>query len=283
MEQTETKHNPDVLECLANLSNDEVFTPPHVANAMLDLLPQELFRDPKTTFLDPCCKSGIFLREIAKRLIVGLEPIFPDLQERLDHIFHNQLFGFAITELTALTSRRTVYCTKLANGEYAISHFDTPEGNILLPPAEHEWVDGKCRLCGASKEILKDRAESHAYAFIHGINPEKVFHMKFDVIIGNPPYQLQDGGGGLGSSAKPLYQNFVETAQRLKPGHLVFVIPARWYSGGKGLDEFRKNMLEESHLRVLVDYFDSTECFPGVDISGGVCFLTGIKHIMGIA
>ena len=137
MEQTETKHNPDVLECLANLSNDEVFTPPHVANAMLDLLPQELFRNPQTTFLDPCCKSGVFLREIAKRLIVGLDPIFPDLQERLDHIFHNQLFGFAITELTALTSRRTVYCTKLANGEYAIPHFDTPEGNILPPPAAH--------------------------------------------------------------------------------------------------------------------------------------------------
>ena len=281
MEQPETKRNPDVLECLANLSNDEVFTPPRVANAMLDLLPQALFRDPTTTFLDPCSKSGVFLREIAKRLIVGLEPVYPDLQERLDHIFHNQLFGFAITELTALTSRRSVYCTKFADGDYAISHFDTPEGNILLPPAKHVWVDGKCRLCGASKEILKDRAESHAYAFIHGINPEKVFHMKFDVIIGNPPYQLQDGGGGLGSSAKPLYQNFVETAQRLKPGHLVFVIPARWYSGGKGLDEFRKNMLEESHLRVLVDYFDSTECFPGVDISGGVCFFDWDKAYNG--
>ena len=108
MEQEKTDRNPDVLECLANLSNDEVFTPPRVANAMLDLLPQELFRNPKTTFLDPCSKSGVFLREIAKRLIVGLEPAFPDLQERLDHIFQKQLFGFAITELTALTSRRTV-------------------------------------------------------------------------------------------------------------------------------------------------------------------------------
>ena len=138
MEQEKTGRNPDVLECLANLSNDEVFTPPRVANAMLDLLPQELFRNPKATFLDPCSKSGVFLREIAKRLIVGLEPLFPDLQERLDHIFRNQLFGFAITELTALTSRRTVYCSKFADGTYSISHFDTPEGNILLPRAEHE-------------------------------------------------------------------------------------------------------------------------------------------------
>ena len=66
-------YNPDVLSCLANLSNDEVFTPPEVANRMLDLLPQELFRSPDTTFLDPACKSGVFLREIAKRLLVGLE------------------------------------------------------------------------------------------------------------------------------------------------------------------------------------------------------------------
>lgn len=270
MEQTETKHNPDVLECLANLSNDEVFTPPRVANAMLDLLPQELFRNPKTTFLDPCCKSGVFLREIAKRLIKGLEPTFPDLQERLDHIFHKQLFGFAITELTALVSRRSVYCTKFANGEYAISHFDTPEGNILLPPAEHDWENGKCTCCGASKDILKDRSESHAYAFIHGINPEKVFHMKFDVIIGNPPYQLQDAGESTGAS--PIYQDFVEAAKKLNPAHLVMIIPSRWFAGGKGLNDFRVTMLHDDHLREIVDFFDSTECFPGVDISGGVCY-----------
>ena len=87
-----TIYNPDVLTCLANLSNDEVFTPPDVANAILDALPQELFRNPDTTFLDPGCKSGVILREIAKRLIKGLEPQIPDLQERLDHIFHKQLY-----------------------------------------------------------------------------------------------------------------------------------------------------------------------------------------------
>lgn len=270
MEQTETKHNPDVLECLANLSNDEVFTPPRVANAMLDLLPQELFRNPKTTFLDPCCKSGVFLREIAKRLIVGLEPVFPDLQERLDHIFHKQLFGFAITELTALTSRRTVYCTKSADGEYAISHFDTSEGNILLPHAKHEWVDGKCRLCGASKETLKDRTESHAYAFIHGINPEKVFHMKFDVIIGNPPYQLTTSNTS--AQATPLYNRFIEQAIQVKPRHLCMIVPARWFSGGMGLDAFRSNMIRDKRMEVLHDFLDSEECFSGVEIKGGVCY-----------
>ena len=107
-----TGYNPDVLSCLANLSNDEVFTPPEVANAMLDMLPEELFRDPNTKFLDPACKSGVFLREIAKRLIDGLADQIPDLQERIDHIFHEQLYGIAITELTSLLSRRSLYCTK---------------------------------------------------------------------------------------------------------------------------------------------------------------------------
>lgn len=96
------QHTPDVLSCLSNLSNDEVFTPPDVVNQMLDLLPQELFTDPNTTFLDPACKTGVFLREIAKRLLVGLEDKIPDLQERIDHIFHKQLYGIAITELTRI-------------------------------------------------------------------------------------------------------------------------------------------------------------------------------------
>ena len=276
MEQEKTGRNPDVLECLANLSNDEVFTPPRVANAMLDLLPQELFRNPKATFLDPCSKSGVFLREIAKRLIVGLEPLFPDLQERLDHIFRNQLFGFAITELTALTSRRTVYCSKFADGTYSISHFDTPEGNILLPPAKHVWENGKCHLCGASQDVLKDRTESHAYAFIHGINPEKVFHMKFDVIIGNPPYQLQDAGESTGAS--PIYQDFVEAAKKLNPTHLVMIIPSRWFAGGKGLNDFRAAMLHDRHISELHDFMDANACFGnGVEIKGGVCYF----HIDG--
>ena len=108
-------YNPDVLSCLANLFNDKVFTPPEVANQMLDLLPQEPFRSPDTTFLDPACKSGVFLREIAKRLLVGLEDEIPDLQQRVDHIFHKQLYGIAITELTSLLSRRNVYCSKYSN------------------------------------------------------------------------------------------------------------------------------------------------------------------------
>jgi site-specific DNA-methyltransferase (adenine-specific) len=264
-----------VLTCIANLSNDEVFTPPEVANRVLDMVAQawaanhssaNLWTDKTVCFLDPCTKSSVFLREITRRLVEGLKNEIPDLQARVDHILMKQVFGIGITHLTTLLARRSVYCSKHAQGPHSIAkRFKSDAGNIWFERMEHVWDDGKCTYCGASQKAL-DRGEgleTHAYAFIHtdDINARmaKLFggDMQFDVIIGNPPYQLADGGQG--ASAIPIYHKFVEQAKALHPRFLAMVIPARWFFGGRGLDAFRKSMLEDTRIRKIVDFPDSRQ------------------------
>ena len=279
--------NPDVLTCIANLSNDEVFTPPEFANRMLDTLAEawaarnggaNIWADRSVRFLDPFTKSGVFLREITTRLISGLADEIPDLQARVDHILTRQVFGIAITTLTSLLARRSLYCSKHANGGHSVAKsFTNNNGNIWFERIEHTWRDGRCRYCGAAQQAF-DRGEgfeTHAYAFIHTDNIKarigELFgaDMQFDVIIGNPPYQLASDGG---TRDVPIYNKFVEQAKKLEPRYMTMVIPSRWMAGGLGLSEFRQAMLSDKRIRDLVDYPNAAEIFPSVGINGGACY-----------
>lgn len=280
--------NPDVLTCIANLSNDEVFTPPELANRMLDTLAvawaanhsgADLWANKNVTFLDPCTKSGVFLREITRRLTEGLAAEMPDLQKRVNHILTKQVFGIGITRITSLLARRSIYCSKHALGKHSIGKsFKTDEGNIWFERMEHTWAGNRCKFCGAAQSVF-DRAEgleTHAYAFIHTDNIKtriaEIFGkiMQFDVIIGNPPYQLNTDG--FGTQARPIYQHFVEQAKALDPRFLSMVIPARWFAGGMGLDEFRESMLNDNRLRIIHDHLSASDVFPSVGLKGGVCY-----------
>ncbi len=272
MSVQDLKHIPDILECLAQLSSDEVPTPPKLANAMLDLLPDEVWTNPDYRWCDPCSKSGAFLREIARRLLFeGLVEWEPDFEKRREHVFRNMIFGCGITELTGIVSRRTVYYSSHATNEYAVIHMDSDDGNIPFVRAEHAFIERRCTICGAPEDLERGPGrENYAYAFLHKAFPTKEMKdMKFDVIVGNPPYQIDSDGN---TRTKPIYQLFVEKAIEMDPRYVLMITPSRWFAGGLGLEQYRARMLKDHRLARVVDYPQSKDCFPGVKIRGGVSY-----------
>lgn len=269
------QHAPDILDCLAQMSNDEVPTPPSLARAMLDLLPREVWSKPEYKWLDPCCKSGAILREVAVRLLEGLAEWEPDFDRRRAHIFRNMLYGTTVTELTGQVARRSVYCSHDASSEHSIVRFGNADGNIPFAPTPHDFgEDGKatkCRICGAPAELERgQKRENYAYAFIHGSYPtEEMSAMNFDVIVGNPPYQINSDGN---TRTKPVYQLFVEQAIQANPRYVLMITPSRWFTGGLGLDAYRDRMIADRRLRAIVDNPKVLDCFPGVEIMGGVSY-----------
>ena len=293
----------DILETITNSGNDEVFTPRKTCDMILDSLPEEVWHNPNYKWLNPATKNGVFEREIALRLDQGLAKIIPDEEKRKKHILQKMIFSIGLTKFTSNVARRTVYYCSQANRKcdglkapdghyvngYAIgngSWFKNEEGNIKTPTTEHKFINinnkKKCKYCGIN-EISKYndnyQREKYAYEFIHHSNLnedlKKIFgdeEMKFDIIIGNPPYQLNDGGGKQGQSATPIYNLFFEQADKLEPKYICMIIPARWMTSGKGLDNFRKKMINNRHFRKLHDFINSKQCFPDNDIKGGICY-----------
>jgi site-specific DNA-methyltransferase (adenine-specific) len=274
---TRAQRVPDILDVIAALSSDAVPTPPLLARALLDILPAEVWSNPEFKWLDPATKSGSILREAARRLMIGLADWEPDPAKRADHILRNMLYGCSITQVHGEMTRRSVYVSRDATSDYSLVHFDEPEGNLPFVQAEHDYpvnkqgqASGPCRVCGAPAHLERgDARENYAYAFIHEEYPtEEMHHMKFDVIVGNPPYQL--GTEGFGATASTIYHRFVEHAIALEPKYVAMIIPSRWFAGGKGLDDFRERMIKDRRLRSIVDNPKLFDCFPGVEIKGGV-------------
>ena len=264
---------PDVLTTFAHLSSDLIYTSPQYAKLGLNLLPNDIWRDKNIKILDPVCKSGSFLREATSKLIEGLEGQFKNKQDTINHILTKQIYGISCESLTALITRRTLYCSRVANGTMSIcSGFDNEDGNIHYQEYSHHWVNGQCKYCGASlKKYDRDsKLEQYAFPFIHTEKPDKIFDVKFDIIIGNPPYQLEDDGAG--RSAKLIFHHFVNQAKKLNPKYLIMIIPSRWFTGGKGMDSFRETMLNDKRIRMIHDFPNSKDVFPGPSIRGGVCY-----------
>lgn len=274
----EAKRIPDILDVIAQLSSDEVPTPPLLARAVLDLLPEEVWSNPDYRWLNPASKSGAIMREATKRLMAGLATWEPDPAKRASHILTNMLHGCAITELTGETSRRSLYVSRDATSEHAAVSFPDPDGNLPFVAAEHDYPTGRdgaaskpCRVCAAPVALERgETRENYAYAFIHGAYPTKEMQdMQFDVIVTNPPYQVGKKKND-DDRAAPIYQHFVERAIAMDPKYIAMIVPSRWFTGGWKLDKFRTRMIADRRLRSLVDNPKVYDCFPGVKIRGGV-------------
>lgn len=312
--------NFDILETITNVGNDEVFTPRKTCEMILDSLPEEVWHNPNYKWLNPATKNGVFEREIALRLDLGLKEIIPNTEERRKHILQNMIYAIGLTRFTANVARRTVYYCSQANRKcdglkakdghyvngYAIGNgtwFNDEEGNIKTPNTNHTFVNDKgkpmpefcsgdarkkyscsfCKIRGDSLYNDPNQRETYAYEFIH-IDTDKLLehlqdrffggnrNMKFDIIIGNPPYQLNDGGGAGSSSGTPIYDKFVEQAISLNPKYISMIIPSRWMIGGKGLKDFRTAMISDTHISNLHDFLEAKQCFTSQAIEGGVCY-----------
>ena len=305
---TDYIENFDILETITNVGNDEVFTPRKICDEMLDALPEEVWHNPNYKWLNPCSKNGIFEREIAIRLDKGLKDIIPETEKRRKHVLQNMIFSIGLTKFTSHVARRTLYyCNdasrkcdglKADDGHYINGYsigngswFNTSDGNILTPRSDHKFgKDNRCIYCGIrsdSKYVDPNQREQYAYEFIHNNKnflleqhlQKKFFNgdknMKFDIIIGNPPYQLSFGIQGTNSAnSLSIYNNFISNAISLNPKYVSMITPSRWMTKtAQGIpEEWVDKMIKDNRFVSIDDYQYGGDVFSTVEIKGGVSF-----------
>lgn len=239
----------DIFDYIPPQKTNQIFTPKRVVKMMVDMLEEaypNLFTNPNIKFLDPYAKSGLYIAEITKRLYKGLQDQIPDSEERIRWILENQVYAIAPSNIIYNIVKNFVYPENID-----VSTKNLVELDLAAALDEEDWQQRITQAFGGEE-------------------------LKFDVIIGNPPYQEMDGGAQ--ASAKPLYHRFIQTAQDLKPALMSFIIPARWYGGGKGLDEFREQMLNDKHIREFHDWLTPDDIFPNTNIRSGVCYFLWDKE-----
>ena len=246
------------------IHRSEEYTPLQIVQDMFNNIEKSfpnMWSNKYTVIIDPCCKTGIFLKYAYYNLFHGLRDSIPNENERHNYIINNMLFGFTRDEVQTYISRSLLYNNKFNSCNQAGKY------NIKL-----------CKTGELTKHIKSILTKDNDLR-------------KINVIIGNPPYQemIKAKTNTSKSSAKPIYQLIMLEIMKMKSDidYMSFIIPARWMTGnatGKNMKEFRHEMFNENHIKKIIDIHDASECFPkqGGNIDGGVCIFLYDKHYNGV-
>jgi len=229
---------------------------------------EKVFKDPNTRILEINSKTGLYplymaysvftekLQKYRDTHMLATDVPVPTQNEIWDDVLRNHIFVICKTEMAKSITKRTLrgFRDSKVNARY----FEDLINKITHQP----------------ELFLHKVSNGVNYWKINGLED----NMKFNAIVGNPPYQVMDGGK---TGALPVYHYFVDIAKSLKPTFISMIMPSRWFAGGRGLDDFREKMLKEHRISKLVDFPKSRDVFPTVDIAGGICYFLWDREYNG--